>query len=83
MFERVLADRSQLTEFDAILYMRQICKAVQYLHKNMILHLDLKVFSVIIRYNTGMLTWFRRLFNGDMQFKTRLNVDFVFCVCNH
>lgn len=43
LFERVLADQSELTEFEAILYMRQISKAMQYLHKNLILHLDLKV----------------------------------------
>ncbi|XP_039256212.2 uncharacterized protein LOC120332930 [Styela clava] len=47
MFERVLVDRSHLTELDAILYMRQICKAMQYLHKNLILHLDLKPENIL------------------------------------
>ena len=43
LFERVIADQSQLTELDAILFMKQIVTAIQYLHKNLILHLDLKV----------------------------------------
>nr|CAB3264139.1 myosin light chain kinase family member 4-like [Phallusia mammillata] len=47
LFERVLADQSQLTELDAVLFMRQIIKAVQYLHKNLILHLDLKPENIL------------------------------------
>ena len=43
LFERVLSDQSRLTELDAVLYTQQIIEAVQYLHKNFVLHLDLKV----------------------------------------
>ncbi|CAK8691829.1 unnamed protein product [Clavelina lepadiformis] len=47
LFERVLADQAQLTELDAVLFMRQISLAVQYLHKNLILHLDLKPENIL------------------------------------
>ncbi|XP_009858067.3 uncharacterized protein LOC100177233 [Ciona intestinalis] len=47
LFERVILDQSQLTELDAILFMRQISRAVQYLHKNLILHLDLKPENIL------------------------------------
>ena len=43
LFERVADDDFNLTESDCCLFMRQICRGVQYLHKNKIVHLDLKV----------------------------------------
>lgn len=49
LFERVVADDFTLTERDSILFMRQICQGVEYMHQNKIVHLDLKVrFSRII-----------------------------------
>jgi len=44
LFERVAADDFNLTESDCCLFMRQICRGVQYLHNHNIVHLDLKVF---------------------------------------
>ena len=43
LFERVVADDFTLTEKDVILFMRQICEGVQYMHNKLIIHLDLKV----------------------------------------
>ncbi|XP_011632760.1 titin-like [Pogonomyrmex barbatus] len=42
LFERVVADDFILTERDSILFMRQICQGVEYMHQNKIVHLDLK-----------------------------------------
>lgn len=43
LFERVVADDFTLTERDCILFMRQICEGVDYMHQNQVVHLDLKV----------------------------------------
>ena len=49
LFERVIEDQ-ELTERDAVLYTKEIVKAVQYLHSNFILHLDLKVSKTFSLY---------------------------------
>ena len=48
LFERVAADDFNLTESDCCLFMRQIVRGVQYLHKHHIVHLDLKVCVLFI-----------------------------------
>lgn len=42
LFERVVADDFTLTERDCILFMRQICEGVEYMHTKSVVHLDLK-----------------------------------------
>ena len=43
LFERVVADDFTLTERDCILFTRQICEGVDYMHQSYVVHLDLKV----------------------------------------
>jgi len=47
LFERVADDDFNLTESDCCLFMRQICRGVQYLHNQKIVHLDLKPENVV------------------------------------
>ncbi|KAM0731548.1 Myosin light chain kinase, smooth muscle [Formica fusca] len=53
LFERVVADDFTLTERDSILFMRQICQGVEYMHKNKIVHLDLKPENIMCRTRTS------------------------------
>ena len=43
LFDRILHLNYDPTELDVVVYMKQICEGVAHLHKNQILHLDLKV----------------------------------------
>ncbi|XP_071646927.1 uncharacterized protein [Temnothorax longispinosus] len=53
LFERVVADDFTLTEKDSILFMRQICQGVEYMHENKIVHLDLKPENIMCRTRTS------------------------------
>jgi len=47
LFERIVSDDFNLTESDACEFMKQILLGVEYLHKNNVVHLDLKPENII------------------------------------
>ncbi|KAB0796878.1 hypothetical protein PPYR_10939 [Photinus pyralis] len=53
LFERVVADDFTLTERDCILFMRQICEGVAYMHQQNIVHLDLKPENIMCSTRTS------------------------------
>jgi serine/threonine protein kinase len=42
LFERIVGD-TELLESDCCFFVRQICRGLEYLHRNSIVHLDIKV----------------------------------------
>ncbi|XP_064465871.1 myosin light chain kinase, smooth muscle-like [Ornithodoros turicata] len=47
LFERVIADDFVLTERDCVLFVRQICSGVAYMHQKRVVHLDLKPENIL------------------------------------
>lgn len=43
LFDRIIDENYTLTELDTIMFVRQICEGLRYMHKMYIIHLDLKV----------------------------------------
>ncbi|KAG7268734.1 hypothetical protein CRUP_034568, partial [Coryphaenoides rupestris] len=48
LFDRIIDENSTLSELDTVLFVRQICDGLQYMHKMYILHLDLKTLNNIL-----------------------------------
>jgi myosin-light-chain kinase len=54
LFERIVADDCLvLTEYECLLFMRQICEAVSYMHCKNIMHLDLKPENILCKTRTS------------------------------
>nr|XP_010975406.1 myosin light chain kinase family member 4 isoform X1 [Camelus dromedarius] len=47
LFDRIIDDNCNLTEFDTILFIRQICEGIRHMHQMNILHLDLKPENIL------------------------------------
>lgn len=53
LFERIIDEDFELTERECIKYMKQISEGVQYIHKQGIVHLDLKPENIMCVNKTG------------------------------
>ncbi|XP_026895971.1 myosin light chain kinase family member 4 isoform X2 [Acinonyx jubatus] len=47
LFDRIINDNYNLTEFDTILFIKQICEGIRHMHQMYILHLDLKPENIL------------------------------------
>ncbi|XP_055977527.1 myosin light chain kinase 2, skeletal/cardiac muscle-like [Sorex fumeus] len=55
LFERIVDEDYQLTEVDTMVFVRQICDGVLFMHKMNVLHLDLKPENILCVNTTGHL----------------------------
>lgn len=53
LFERIIDENYQLTEMDAMVFVRQICEGIFYMHQMYVLHLDLKPENIVCVSQTG------------------------------
>ncbi|XP_045430198.1 myosin light chain kinase 2, skeletal/cardiac muscle isoform X4 [Pipistrellus kuhlii] len=55
LFERIVDEDYQLTEVDTMVFVRQICDGILFMHQMQVLHLDLKPENILCVNNTGHL----------------------------
>lgn len=62
LFDRIIDENYNLTELDTVLFIQQITEGLQYMHKNYILHLDLKVNLIVLMFQrVTVWRWFRSI----------------------
>lgn len=53
LFDRVVDDEFVLTERVCVVFIRQVCEAMEFIHRNNILHLDLKPENILCLTQEG------------------------------
>ncbi|XP_039219796.1 myosin light chain kinase 2, skeletal/cardiac muscle [Crotalus tigris] len=77
LFERIIDEDYQLTEVDCMVFVRQICEGILFMHQMRVLHLDLKPDNILCVTATGHMVkiidfGFARRFNP----REKLKVNF-------